>query len=334
MATKLIAATVLLTLFAMPMQAQHPLNYGQSEQVYFISAEQRDDWGLNEILFFEQYTPGETGGMWENWTVSVIEITSSRYSNNWNVISDSSFTVFDYDSAVDKMHYINGYGAEFANGRLVRDGGEGYGTFDVTQYYSINDSLSLGVTTCAGHCGNLYSYFSSAKYHYDRKGRQRMATEFLRMEVELQSLEGEDSLTAQIRFDAYDGVEGLLYGLEEPEFGLAGSIMEKLDSIYLAQLDPESPPDTTIYKYDAQGRYAGTSESGFSLSSSFSSTDADANVYYQGFVGRVDLEEFIEAKIGYLPATIFIEISTQSAARLAYHPINQQYVEDGLVILE
>lgn len=134
-----------------------------SDSVVLISTEQRLALQWTEFVFVDQLPPNETGGMGENWEVSLGHWSKEEWRIDWTPLYLKDENDKSLDSLLSYAVVLNSefYVVDSLN-RLAVNAGEGYGTFDHTEYRYFGDSVVIAITDCVGHCSG------SAPTKYER----------------------------------------------------------------------------------------------------------------------------------------------------------------------
>lgn len=162
-----IALAVVCAFSGRPLLAQSPFNYGANDSIYFVSRAMREATGSDEIVNVYFYEDGQTGGMWENCDINISGFDEDGFYHNWLPVTVDSATAFYLDSIVAFGIPLNGLRVNFNGNKMTSYGGQGYGSFDWTDYHWTSDTLALTVTYCVGHCGDQQPSFKKVQYHAD-----------------------------------------------------------------------------------------------------------------------------------------------------------------------
>ncbi|MBK9452940.1 MAG: hypothetical protein IPN95_26670 [Bacteroidetes bacterium] len=286
---------------------QSPFNYGQNEKVYFVSAALRDTMGIETIYTVEQTPDGQTGGMGENWDVTIMDFGRGSISVDWYPISRDSSFQYDFDSLTTNMRFLNGIEYEFSDQRMLIVGGGGYGSFDHTEFTQYNDTISIGTTSCVGHCGDQPVRYS--KNVFNDKGQL------------LRSITYPPAATTR-----------------ENDPGLPN--IDALETYLNANVTTLNMPDTVSYHYNKRGLLLNSAthvrirNSKEAKSLFIESPDFWESQFHQYYVGNIEMEVLIEKEIGFLPALILIEIYRHGVFSFVLNPADRKYYRGKDMILE
>lgn len=137
--------------------AQSVFDYGQSEEVYFLSAKERDSLGIYQIL--ELSESKSSGGMNETWDLLVFDFAPAEYGFkiDWYIHLDT-MGIDTFDQVESNGNFLN-----WEEGRITASGAYGYGTLGETFFYSKGECLE-GVTTYIRNT----EMFSGSKTYYQK----------------------------------------------------------------------------------------------------------------------------------------------------------------------
>lgn len=285
--------------------AQSPFDYGKNKQIYFLSGEERDSLGIEEITCVLQLPENDRGGMGENWDVTVVQFSPELITDDWYPISMPATFKYNFDSLVADMKFLNGSRYELSDGMVGSYGGGGYGSFDWKDIERYGDSISIIATSCVGHCGDQPVRFS--KNVFNDAG-------ILLYNVNYPTTEGSDMF---------------------PEEKLSLSAMNE---ILMAGVNEENYPDTIFYNYTKSGLFIKPEEKDIQMESIKSIFVSESHFNYKEFqqcyIGKIEMEKFISKKLRLLPELLLIEIYRYGVFSFALNPANKKYYRTGTLELE
>ncbi|OQA12510.1 MAG: hypothetical protein BWY67_00241 [Bacteroidetes bacterium ADurb.Bin397] len=285
--------------------AQSPFDYGKNKQIYFLSGEERDSLGIEEITSVLQLPENDRGGMGENWDVTVVQFSPELITDDWYPISMPATFKYNFDSLVADMKFLNGSRYELSDGMVGSYGGGGYGSFDWKDIERYGDSISIIATSCVGHCGDQPVRFS--KNVFNDAG-------LLLYSVNYPTTEGSDMF---------------------PEEKLSLSAMNE---ILMAGVNEENYPDTIFYNYTKSGLFIKPEEKNIQIESIKSIFVSESHFNYKEFqqcyIGKIEMEKFISKKLRLLPELLLIEIYRYGVFSFALNPANKKYYRTGTLELE
>lgn len=296
---------VILIFHAAIIYAQSPFDYGKNKQIYFLSGEERDSLGIEEITSVLQLPENDRGGMGENWDVTVIQFSPELITDDWYPISMPATFKYNFDSLTTDMKFLNGSRYELSDGMAGSYGGGGYGSFDWKDIERYGDSISIIATSCVGHCGDQPVRFS--KNVFNDAG-------ILLYNVNYPTTEGSDLF---------------------PEEKLSLSAMNE---ILMAGVNEENYPDTIFYNYTKSGLFIKPEEKDIQIESIKSIFVSESHFNYKEFqqcyIGKVEMEKVISKKLRILPELLLIEIYRYGVFSFALNPANKKYYRTGTLELE
>ncbi len=302
---KAIAFFVILIFHTIINFAQSPFDYGKSKQIYFLSGEERDSLGIEEITCVLQLPENDRGGMGENWDVTVIQFSPELITDDWYPISMPATFKYNFDSLITDMKFLNGSRYELFEGIAGSYGGGGYGSFDWKDIERYGDSISIIATSCVGHCGDQPVRFS--KNVFNDAG-------MLLYSVNYPTTEGSDLF---------------------PEEKLSLSAMNE---ILMAGVNEENHPDTIFYNYTKSGLFIKPEEKEIQIESIKSIFVSESHFNYKEFqqcyIGKIEMEKVISKKLRLLPELLLIEIYRYGVFSFALNPANKKYYRTGTLELE
>lgn len=285
--------------------AQSPFDYGKNKQIYFLSGEERDSLGIEEITCVLQLPENDRGGMGENWDVTVVQFSPELITDDWYPISMPATFKYNFDSLTADMKFLNGSRYELSDGMVGSYGGGGYGSFDWKDIERYGDSISIIATSCVGHCGDQPVRFS--KNVFNDAG-------ILLYNVNYPTTEGSDMF---------------------PEEKLSLSAMNE---ILMAGVNEENYPDTIFYNYTKSGLFIKPEEKDIQMESIKSIFVSESHFNYKEFqqcyIGKIEMEKFISKKLRLLPELLLIEIYRYGVFSFALNPANKKYYRTGTLELE
>jgi hypothetical protein len=304
---KVIPILLLLLFQILYSVAQSPFNYGHNREVFFISAELREELGIDEILTVDQLPEGDRGGMNENWDIWLISFDSTEISDEWYPTTLDTNFVFQMDSLRSHMHFLNGNRYEFSGDQVVSYGGGGYGSFDWREISHVSDTLSVVSKSCVGHCGDQPVRYS--KNVYNRKGQ----------------------LIYNVRYP------DMLVEIDEEN---AGKSIANLESAIRLENEERMKPDTLYYSYNRKGLLVAIGENAIKRRNLVleeiqkNSRQVVESEFLQCFIGDLEMEKFLMNKIGFTPKTLLIEIYRQGVFTFTLNPSMNKYYRGSDIILE
>ncbi|MBL7914669.1 MAG: hypothetical protein JNL49_06445 [Bacteroidia bacterium] len=285
--------------------AQSPFDYGKNKQIYFLSGQERDSLGIEEITCVLQLPENDRGGMGENWDVTVIQFSPESITDDWYPISMPATFKYNFDSLTADMKFLNGSRYELSDGMAGSYGGGGYGSFDWKDIERYGDSISIIATSCVGHCGDQPVRFS--KNVFNDAG-------ILLYNVNYPTTEGSDLF---------------------PEEKLSLSAMNE---ILMAGVNEENHLDTIFYNYNNSGLFIKPEEKDIQIESIKSIFVSESHFNYKEFqqcyIGKIEMEKFISKKLRILPELLLIEIYRYGVFSFALNPDNKKYYRTGTLVLE
>lgn len=291
--------------YAAIIYAQSPFDYGKNKQIYFLSGEERDSLGIEEITCVLQLPENDRGGMGENWDVTVVQFSPELITDDWYPISMPATFKYNFDSLTADMKFLNGSRYELSDGMVGSYGGGGYGSFDWKDIERYGDSISIIATSCVGHCGDQPVRFS--KNVFNDAG-------ILLYNVNYPTTEGSDMF---------------------PEEKLSLSAMNE---ILMAGVNEENYPDTIFYNYTKSGLFIKPEEKDIQMESIKSIFVSESHFNYKEFqqcyIGKIEMEKFISKKLRLLPELLLIEIYRYGVFSFALNPANKKYYRTGTLELE
>ena len=295
----------LLFLLQTLLMAQSPFDYGQNQEVYFISSQQRQQMGIENIYTIELNDDKNTAAMWGNGSINVINFDSHTISDNWTPLELDTNLMSNLDSLFLNVRFLNGTRYEFDDsGQLISYGGGGYGSFDWKEITRFSDTLSIIETSCVGHCGHQPIKYS--KNIFDNNGNVRKVIKYPVLDIDfVQEKEAEQNT------------------LED---------YEKHFNQLIA--DTETSPDTTYYMYNNRLLSMDNvqEETGKKI---FSDENQNySNDFYQCYVGNTEMESFFNEKIGFIPDLVLIEIYCQGVFSFRLNRHTKKYFLTETIILE
>jgi hypothetical protein len=136
----LLLSIALLGLLQVNLIAQNPFDYGQSEEIYFMSAKQLQSLEIENIQVLDILN--EPGGMHEDISLFSLDFSweNGSFTEAWFIHTDTAKT-FIVDSVMAQASYVNSTIWNFKDGYLNYSGNEGYGTMCSDFYEILNDTL-------------------------------------------------------------------------------------------------------------------------------------------------------------------------------------------------
>lgn len=285
--------------------AQSPFDYGKNKQIYFLSGEEKDSLGIEEITCVLQLPENDRGGMGENWDVTVVQFSPELITDDWYPISMPATFKYNFDSLTADMKFLNGSRYELSDGMAGSYGGGGYGSFDWKDIERYGDSISIIATSCVGHCGDQPVRFS--KNVFNDAG-------ILLYNVNYPTTEGSDLF---------------------PEDKLT---LSAVNEILMAGVNEENYPDTIFYNYTKSGLFIKPEEKDIQIESIKSIFVSESHFNYKEFqqcyIGKVEMEKVISKKLRILPELLLIEIYRYGVFSFALNPANKKYYRTGTLVLE
>jgi hypothetical protein len=278
--------------------SQSPFNYGHRKRICFVSAAQRDSLGMKSITSISRDGRPEPGGQYR-WDVVIIDFDPETISCGWHPVWKDKDYVFNFDSLISEAVFLNGTQYHFRDKELEEYGGTGYGSFDwgrITRF----EQVSYVETSCVGHCGEEPSRYS--KNVLDDRGRV-----LYRVFYPLpKSLEADE--------DDY------------PDKSTPGGY----EALVTSGISRENRPDTLFYKYDHKGLFLGDSKKSVSsikeLYKLFSGPSAfSPHEIQRCYAGSIPMEEFMKAKLGYVPELLLVEIYPQGVFSFLLNKKDRKY---------
>ncbi len=297
----------LLFLAQISLMAQSAFDYGQNQNVYFISSQQRQQMGIENIYIIDFNDDKNSAAMWGNGSINVINFDLNTISDNWTPMELDTNLVSNLDSLFLNVRFLNGSRYEFDDfGQLISYGGGGYGSFDWKEITRFSDTLSIIETSCVGHCGK-----QPIKYSKNVFTKNGILTHVIKYPV------------LEIDFEQN----------EEPE----QNTLENYDAIFRQLIEiSEVSPDTLYYIYDKNNRLLSMDnvqeETGKKL---FSVENQNhSNVFHQCYIGNIEMENFFLEKIGIIPSLILIEIYQHGVFSFRLDANTNKYYSTETIIME
>ena len=296
----------LLFLAQISLIAQSPFDYGQNQNVYFISSQQRQQMGIENIYIIDLNDDKNTVAMWGNGSINVINFDSHTISDNWTPLELDSNLMSNLDSLFLNVRFLNGTRYEFDDfGQLISYGGGGYGSFDWKEITRFSDTLSIIETSCVGHCGQ-----QPIKYSKNIFAKNGILTHVIKYPV------------LEIDFEQEDELELIT--------------IEKYENFFNQLIEiSETSPDTTYYIYDNHRLLSmdnvqeETGNKIFSVENQYHS-----NVFHQCYIGNIEMENFFLEKIGIIPSLVLIEIYQHGVFSFRLDTKSNKYYATETIILE
>ncbi len=304
---------ILFFIFIFPFSlfAQSPFNYGHNKKVYFISAEQRLQLGIDTIYEVSQSYDGDEGGMGQNWDVQLLTFDNSSITDGWYPISLDSTFQFSLDSIKTKLYFLNGSEYMLTNGQLTSYGGGGYGSFDWYDIFWPTDTASIVVKSCRGHCGDQPEQFS--KNVFNKKGQ----------------------LMYIVRYPTpqSDYTDEVIYS--DTEWTMA-----QYDRLLNSGITNEQVLDTTYYSYNKKGLLMKYNDE-YKIDSAKNprklfngSGDWFFDKFHQCYVGNVEMEKYVKQHLSYLPELLLIEIYRYGVFSFTLNSKDQKYYRTLEIVLQ
>ncbi len=293
--------------------SQSPFNYGQTNKVYFISTELRSELNIGTICTVSQFPGNETGGMGENWDVSMITFTPDMISDDWAPISKPKTYKYSFSNITTNLDFLNGSSYELAAGQLSAYGGNGYGSFSRNDITQLSDTVSIIATTYTGHSTNESTDYT--KNVFNKQGLLKYVVSFVPPHIENNS--------------EHEETEG-----EAPE----KATVEDYDRFFNSLIENKHySSDTLFYKYDNKGHLSGNykTQNKPQINQLFTeNTDPSSWQFYQCYIGNTRMEKYLLEKIGYTPELLLIEIYRYGVFSFKLNKNNGKYYRGQTKILE
>lgn len=271
--------------------AQNPLDYGQSDSVYFISQNQIDALEIQSIYIVEVLN--DTGGMNENIDLTEIDFTShyTDLSDEWYACYDSIYQYPVLDSVIANAMFINGYYWNYNGDTLSAAGMEGYGTLCMSFYENVDDYVQVE-TMCKREST---VEFRKIYYHENGLPKYSVCCEWWDDDEYLE----EDYIPNPVS-------DYVLFG------------------------------DTIHYIYDGNWKYMGTKAGANSELLPVFGEDLPKyyGPFYQIYVAKAPMENYIQSRLGFKPKRILIEIYRKAALMFLYDSKIEKYVQVETIVLE
>ena len=292
--------SVFLVFIVSLAHSQHCMDYSflGEDQITFISKNQLLEMDPSfEICEVFQYPQGETGGMHNNWSMVTYQINSFEYVFNWYPLYKDSNYQFSWDDILEGERPLNGSAADFdENNQLVSFGGFGYGSFDHSEYLSINDSVKAVLTSCIGHCGNFDSVSLSFNIYRD--------------ELLVYHLDVNTSIS-------WEASDSTILSIWENAKHSTGA-------------------DTSFYSYTSEGHYVPESMTDLSAKNIlkfFSTPSSPKNPFDGIFVKQISLKHWALKHLEGTPQILSFEIYKYGALFFSFDHEKDQYVLSREIIL-
>lgn len=295
---------LLLILFSFPFSLFSQSLFGFNDSITkVIDKDLYNEWNIEGIYEIYKHKNNQTGGMNNNWSMTVWNINTDNASEEWVPIYRDSGFIFNYDSIVFDYRVLNGFYVNLKNGELQSYGGSGYGSFDFYDFYKINDSLKLGVGYCTGHCSGS-GILKFSKNIYSENGLIYSAINY-----NINEFTSENDISFDFKF------------------------VKTLDSI----AKNKKSADTTFYLYTKNPtKYLGKLKDIVNISNteSHSIMRRDYYDFYNCFINKEKMEDFIYNKVGYHPQTLYFQYYKFGAFVFEYDEISGKYINSDLLLLE
>jgi hypothetical protein len=162
-------------------RAQSPFNYGQNEEVYFISASQREDWKINIVIAHDTEQ------------LELFTFEEKKLAYQWFPSAYQGTPAAWLDSLGEPL---NGTDFEWNdNGKFTLITGWGYGSFDHYEFMQ-RDGRCFVALDCVGHCGDHPTAYSEILF--DEQGLPVADIRFIPQDAEMDVLSlDDDSITLE-----------------------------------------------------------------------------------------------------------------------------------------
>lgn len=296
-------------LYDSPLSA--PFDLGSNASRFYLSRQEREHLGWEEMFEIKQYADGETGGMNENWSVNRITFEGNKLANEWAPTYRDSNYVFDFEEITEQAHYLNGTYYELEDEQLTAYGGGGYGSFNWHTYYRFGDSVCVRITQDRGHSTDLSACVAVTRYvHYNQPDIQ----------VNWGCYEEEDLLD----FSSYESLMASIEANANPEF--------KKDTLYFYKMNQGQIYSIAPSNYQMRLQKQLTFPSILQIERQAPELEKEFS-FYQLYLGDQKLEDYIEGYIGYLPQMLLVEIYERGTMIFKMDSISKKYhLEEDLVL--
>ena len=280
-----------------------PFRYGKSNDIYFMDTAERRTLGITDIYTVSRYKSEHTGGMWENWDLSILEFGVEEVKDSWSPLNLPEDFQYSLDTVLNLFEFLNGSVYSFDNNKLIGYGGQGYGSFDWFDLETRTDSTSIFTKFCVGHCGDQCQTYS--KNVFDKNGLLRYTVNYP-CEVSQTDKFNEEYVTPRM-----------------------------LDECLKIMGMPAT--DTVFVRYNDRGLFIddGMDEvvpDQLSAEETFALNDSNEEyAFYQIYVDHTPMEEFIQKKLGMKPKAIVMEIYMYGV--LSFVLNDQQKYERGREVM-
>ncbi len=264
-----------------------------AENILFIPSQRIS---FEEINIVDAYQNGETGGMHNTWNLEVLSFGSDFYQSAWWPLYHDSSYVFSWDSLVDEEYELNGFELYWdTNSHASSAGGYGYGSFDYSDYWPINDSVVLVETSCRGHCGSA----STVTAHFNVYRNNRLVFAKIDLDSAFYSEENEPSYS----------VDSVLATTTENHI-----VSYSKNGLYIPKSIGEFTAESLINHYKASVYHH--------------------QKYYQVFIHQQPMKDWLLEHYGRNPLLVIFEIYRFGAVFFYFDCEKQQYVYSATEILE
>ncbi|MEL6676491.1 MAG: hypothetical protein AAFR61_30055 [Bacteroidota bacterium] len=288
-------------------QKSSPFPARQDSLQYFLGVEDRVAWDLHSMEILQ--VNAETGGMHEYVDLEIIEFegrTEEWYvSHDWSIVAADSGYIPSLEEAIDSAHFINGHRYAGSGDHLAESGMGGYGSLCWEDY--VKGPVWTEVFQYCKHDPEL-----PVKRIYYRP----------------------------------DGLVDYILCCRLEETNEVAWLEESESQTYVqSEEHPDSPlpervavfQDTSYYHYDADGSFAGiTHAARFQalLEEDFQFFALEGALHYQVHLAGQPMEEVLQARLGFLPQSFWVEIYRQGAFVFHLHPEQQRYELGQTLCLE
>lgn len=265
---------------------------------------------MNTIYSVSQRKEGETGGMGENWDVIVIDFDTDSVRDEWYPISKDSTYRYSFESLMEGAEPLNWTSYDFSKGELMSYGGEGYGSFDWHEITRLSDEVSIRATSCTGHCGNQPIEYS--KQVFNKSGQ----------------------LSYTVHYPTPIEPEG---PIEREEHKMS---LQEYEKFLNSNVNAEQQPDTLYYRYDKKGLALKIyREKSITNAKEYKKlitnlNDIESSQFHQCYIGKIKMEKFIQAKLGFTPEMLLLEIYERGVFCFTLNPLDKKYYRTGDLQLE
>lgn len=292
----IFSAVLLLVPTLLLAQESSCFNYSKldAENILFI---EKDSVVFDEINIVDGYINGETGGMHNTWNLEVLSFGSQSFHSSWWPLYHDTNYIFSWETLLEEEdRELNGFELYWdTNSRASSAGGYGYGSFDYSDYWPINDSVVWVETSCRGHCGPA----STVTAYLNVYRENRLALSQIDIDTAFYSEEDEPSYS----------LDSVLASTTENHL-----VRYSANELYIPNRHIEFTAKNVISHYEA--------------------SIYQQQKYYQIFVQQETLKNWLLEHYGRNPQLVIFEVYRYGAVFFYFDSNKQQYVYSALEILE